>query len=157
GRLRAGGRGAGAAAGGPEHDDAPGAHAGSRTGEASGGELALRPRDVCFNRRRDAEDEDPLRVQEAFSQDRQGQAPRPAGELESHPREEVPGAETQAGTAVEDLAARSRARDRAACREGPLMPRATNAVARKRRKKKVLKQAKGYFGRKHSSYRFANE
>ena len=39
---------------------------------------------------------------------------------------------------------------------GP-MSRATNAVARKRRKKKVLKQAKGYWGRKHSSYRFANE
>ena len=37
------------------------------------------------------------------------------------------------------------------------MPRATNAVARKRRKKKVLIRAKGYFGRKHSSYRFANE
>ena len=37
------------------------------------------------------------------------------------------------------------------------MPRATNAVARKKRKKKVLKQAKGYFGRKHSSYRFAKE
>jgi large subunit ribosomal protein L20 len=37
------------------------------------------------------------------------------------------------------------------------MPRATNAVARKRRKKKVLDQAKGYFGRKHSSYRLANE
>ena len=37
------------------------------------------------------------------------------------------------------------------------MSRATNAVARKRRKKKVLNQAKGYFGRKHSSYRFANE
>ena len=37
------------------------------------------------------------------------------------------------------------------------MPRATNAVARKRRKKKVLDRAKGYFGRKHSSYRFANE
>jgi len=37
------------------------------------------------------------------------------------------------------------------------MARATNAVARKRRKKKVLKEAKGYFGRKHSSYRFANE
>jgi len=35
--------------------------------------------------------------------------------------------------------------------------RATNAVARKRRRKKVLKQAKGYWGRKHSSYRFANE
>jgi len=35
--------------------------------------------------------------------------------------------------------------------------RATNAVARKRRKKKVLDQAKGYWGRKHSSYRLANE
>ena len=37
------------------------------------------------------------------------------------------------------------------------MSRATNAVARKRRKKKVLKQAEGYWGRKHSSYRLANE
>ena len=37
------------------------------------------------------------------------------------------------------------------------MARATNAVASKRRKKKVLKEAKGYFGRKHSSYRLANE
>jgi large subunit ribosomal protein L20 len=37
------------------------------------------------------------------------------------------------------------------------MPRATNAVARRRRRKKTLKQAKGYWGRKHSSYRFANE
>jgi large subunit ribosomal protein L20 len=35
--------------------------------------------------------------------------------------------------------------------------RATNAVARKRRKKKVLDRAKGYYGRKHSSYRLANE
>jgi large subunit ribosomal protein L20 len=37
------------------------------------------------------------------------------------------------------------------------MPRATNAVARKRRRKKTLAQAKGYYGRKHSSYRLANE
>lgn len=37
------------------------------------------------------------------------------------------------------------------------MPRTTNAVARKRRKKKVLDRAKGYYGRKHSSYRYANE
>jgi len=37
------------------------------------------------------------------------------------------------------------------------MPRATNAVARRKRRKKVLDQAKGYYGRKHSSYRFANE
>ena len=37
------------------------------------------------------------------------------------------------------------------------MSRATNAVARKRRKKKTLAQATGYYGRKHSSYRLANE
>jgi large subunit ribosomal protein L20 len=37
------------------------------------------------------------------------------------------------------------------------MARATNAVARKRRKKKILDRAKGYYGRKHSSYRLANE
>jgi large subunit ribosomal protein L20 len=37
------------------------------------------------------------------------------------------------------------------------MPRARNPVARHRRRKKVLDQAKGYWGRKHSSYRFANE
>ena len=37
------------------------------------------------------------------------------------------------------------------------MSRATNAVARRRRRKKVLKEARGYWGRKHSSYRFANE
>ena len=37
------------------------------------------------------------------------------------------------------------------------MSRATNAVARKRRKKKVLREARGYWGRKHSSYRLANE
>jgi|SRR3954451_21301525 large subunit ribosomal protein L20 len=35
--------------------------------------------------------------------------------------------------------------------------RATNAVARKRRKKKVLREARGYWGRKHSSYRLAHE
>ena len=37
------------------------------------------------------------------------------------------------------------------------MSRATNAVARKKRRKKTLAQAKGYYGRKHSSYRLANE
>ena len=37
------------------------------------------------------------------------------------------------------------------------MARVRNAVARKKRRKKVLEQAKGYYGRKHSSYRFANE
>ena len=54
-----------------------------------------------------------------------------------------------------DLAHRREAGPAAARRRQ--VSRATNAVARKRRKKKVLKQAKGYWGRKHSSYRFANE
>ena len=37
------------------------------------------------------------------------------------------------------------------------MSRATNAVARRKRRKKTLRAARGYYGRKHSSYRFANE
>ena len=37
------------------------------------------------------------------------------------------------------------------------MSRATNAVARRKRRKKTLRQARGYYGRKHTSYRFANE
>jgi large subunit ribosomal protein L20 len=37
------------------------------------------------------------------------------------------------------------------------MSRARGPVARRRRKKKVLKQARGYWGRKHSSYRLAKE
>ena len=49
---------------------------------------------VCFNSRPDAEDEDPLRHQEAVPQDRHRQAPGPARLLEPHPREEV--AEAQA-------------------------------------------------------------
>ena len=37
------------------------------------------------------------------------------------------------------------------------MSRSTNAVARRRRRKRTLDRAKGYWGRKHSSYRFAKE
>ncbi len=37
------------------------------------------------------------------------------------------------------------------------MPRATSSVASRRRRKKVLKQAKGYFGRKKNSPRLAGE
>jgi large subunit ribosomal protein L20 len=37
------------------------------------------------------------------------------------------------------------------------MSRTTNAVARRRRRKKALRQARGYWGRKHSSYRLAKE
>lgn len=37
------------------------------------------------------------------------------------------------------------------------MSRARNPVARRRRRRKALRQARGYWGRKHSSYRLANE
>ena len=44
-------------------------------------------------------------------------------------------------------------------RQGGLSePRSTNAVARRKRRKKTLRRRRsGYYGRKHSSYRFANE
>src|SRR5882757_8098093 len=106
---------------------------------------------------RHAQDEDPLRSQEALPQDRKGQAARQACLLEPHPREEVAWPEAALRPSLGDLRARSQAGQEAAREGRPLMPRSTNAVARKRRKKKVLGRAKGYFGRKHSSYRFANE
>ena len=37
------------------------------------------------------------------------------------------------------------------------MPRVTNAPASRRRRKRVLKQAKGYFGNKSRLYRYATE
>ena len=37
------------------------------------------------------------------------------------------------------------------------MPRVKRAVHGQKKRRKVLGQAKGYWGRKHSSYRFANE
>lgn len=37
------------------------------------------------------------------------------------------------------------------------MPRATNTPATRKRRKKVLKLAKGYFGSKHALYKTANE
>jgi large subunit ribosomal protein L20 len=37
------------------------------------------------------------------------------------------------------------------------MPRSTNSVASRARRKRVLKLAKGYYGSKHSLYRTANE
>lgn len=37
------------------------------------------------------------------------------------------------------------------------MPRVTNAPASRRRRKRVLKQAKGYFGNKSKLYRYATE
>src|SRR5919198_6458987 len=80
----------------------------------------------------DAEDEDPFRLQEALPQDREGQAARQARVLEPHPREEVARAEAALQAAFEDLEGGSRAGEHAAGWGWSLMPRATNAVARKK-------------------------
>jgi large subunit ribosomal protein L20 len=37
------------------------------------------------------------------------------------------------------------------------MPRVKRSVSARKKRRKVLEQAKGYYGRKHSSYRFAKE
>jgi large subunit ribosomal protein L20 len=37
------------------------------------------------------------------------------------------------------------------------MPRVKRSVHARKKRRKVLEQAKGYYGRKHSSYRFAKE
>ena len=37
------------------------------------------------------------------------------------------------------------------------MARVKRSVHARKKRRKVLKEAKGYFGRKHSSYRFAKE
>ena len=63
----------------------------------------------------------------------------------------------QHAQAGRDRPAGRQARQHAAGREGAQVSRATNAVARRKRRKKTLERAKGYYGRKHSSYRFANE
>src|SRR6478752_5289863 len=112
-------------------------------------------RGVCFNSGPDAEDEDTLRRQEALPQDRQGQAPRPAGELDPHPRENVAQAEAPDGPPGRDLQARRVAGPDPARR--PQVSRVKRSVHARKKRRKVLKEAKGYYGRKHSSYRFAKE
>src|SRR3954452_6920534 len=64
--------------------------------------------------RSDAEDEDPFRLQEALPQDRQGQVPRPAVELEPYPREEVAWAEAASRAAFGYLRRRPKPRQEAA-------------------------------------------
>ena len=128
-------------------EEAPGERprGGVRRRARSGRLSAAHPPRVCFNSRPDAEDEDPFGRQEAVPQDRQGQAARPARLLEPHPREEVARSASGGFGRPVEIAEATEA-GQACWREGSLMPRATNAVARKRRKKKVLKQAKGYSG-----------
>src|ERR1051326_5760929 len=102
-----------------------------------------------------AQDENPFRRQEALPQDRHRQAARQAGLLEPHPREEVAEAQAADGTAGRDRAVRREERAPPARRRK--VSRVKRSVHARKKRRKVLKEAKGYFGRKHSSYRFAKE
>src|SRR6476646_10260903 len=110
---------------------------------------------VCFNSGPDAEDEDTFGRQEALQKDRQGQAPRPSRLLEPHPREKVAEAQAPHGAAGRDLQAGPETGPAAARRQE--VSRVKRSVHAKKKRRKVLKEAKGYYGRKHSSYRFAKE
>src|SRR3954447_9343908 len=110
---------------------------------------------VCFNSKPDAEDEDTLRRQEALPQDRDGQAAWASRLLEPHPREEVAEAQAPDGAAGRDRSVRHQDCAQAARRRQ--VSRVKRSVHARKKRRKVLKEAKGYFGRKHSSYRFAKE
>ena len=72
-----------------------------------------------------------------------------------HPREEVAEAEAALPAAGRDLRRRREAGPHAA--RGWQVSRVKRSVHARKKRRKVLKEAKGYFGRKHSSYRFAKE
>src|SRR6267154_2643974 len=76
---------------------------------------------------RDAQDEDPLRRQEALPRDREGQAARSSCLLDPHPREEVE------------------------------VTRVKRSVHARKKRRATLARTKGYRGEAHSSYRRAKE
>src|SRR3982750_2053576 len=112
-------------------------------------------RRLCFNTQPDAEDENAFRRQEALQEDRQRQAARPSCLLQSHSGEKVAEAEAEDGEAGRDSAERSEESADLAWRRQ--VSRVKRSVHARKKRRKVLKEAKGYFGRKHSSYRFAKE
>ena len=103
----------------------------------------------------DAQDEDPPRREEAVQDHRDGPDPVPARRDAAQPREHV-----GQGAAPPVQGGRPRARD------GPggqadageaLMARVKRSVAARKKRRKVLEQASGYWGTKHSSYKRAKE
>ena len=106
--------------------------------------------------RLDAEDEDPFGRQEALPQDR---APASCAARRAYSSHILEKKSPKRKRQLRPSRSRSpRPTTQARQEDAGQVSRAINAVARTRRKKrKVLKQAKGYCGRKHSSYRFAKE
>src|SRR3979490_101237 len=99
---------------------------------------------------RDAQDEDPLRRQEALPRDREGQAARPSRLLDPHPREEVTQAQASLRAAGRGLQGRRSAGAQAAPGEGEVT-RVKRSVHARKKRRATLARTKGYRGEAHSS------
>src|SRR4051812_4657603 len=105
---------------------------------------------------RHAEDEVPLRREEALQEDRGRQAPGPPRVLEPHPREEVAQAQARDGPGPDDLQGGPQDGHQAARRQRP-MTRVKRSVHARKKRREVLERAKGFRGEAHSSYKRAKE
>src|SRR4051795_3171308 len=105
---------------------------------------------------RHAEDEVPLRREEALQEDGERQAPRPPRVLEPHPREEVAQAQARDGARPRDLQGRPQDGHEAARRQRA-MTRVKRSVHARKKRREVLERAKGFRGEANSSYKRAKE
>src|SRR5918997_417268 len=103
-----------------------------------------------------AQDEVPLRREEALQEDRNRQAAVAAGVLEPHPREEVAEEEARPGPGEDGREVRSQDGHEAAGRQ-LAMTRVKRSVHARKKRRATLERAKGYRGEAHSSYRRAQE
>src|ERR1700691_2861672 len=102
-----------------------------------------------------AQDEDPLRRQEALQSHRLRQGARQARLHEPHPREEVAQAQARAGPPGDSLRARH-----AACQEAAgsrQMTRVKRSLNARKKRRSTLEQTKGFRGQAHSNYKRAKE
>ena len=102
-----------------------------------------------------AQDEDPLRREEALQSHRHRQGARPACLHEPHPREEVAQTQAPAGYACAALERRRPARQAAA--GSGQMTRVKRSVGARKKRRATLALTKGFRGEAHSNYRRAKE
>src|SRR5215212_5004401 len=105
---------------------------------------------------RHAQDEVPLRREEALQEDGHRQAPGPPRVLEPHPREEVAQAQARDGARSRDLEGRPQDGHEAA-RGERAMTRVKRSVHARKKRREVLARAKGFRGEASSSYKRAKE
>src|SRR4051812_49132965 len=124
---------------------------GERGGGTAGAPVAGGPAWLDF--RAHAEDEEPLRRQEALQADLEGQGPRAPRHAQPHPRQEEREAEAPAG-AGEDPEEAGRPPGQGAAAQ---MSRVKRSVHARKKRRDTLSRAKGYRGERHSSYKRAKE